>query len=173
VGIIWVGLLKPKLFLKLLSIVCITMTIFNTNNKKVIAYYQDYLKIKQLIDELKLLEKYLFENRIIKQSKTYTVFADDKFTYSTASKLEKILLRDYITNEQQEVFVDIAEKYYNYKLDLEDNNLIYFVRAKNHYYLEDLTRFRFSVLIELKGIVKALIKAELNNMRICPNFQHF
>jgi hypothetical protein len=142
------------------------MTVFNTNNKKVIAYYEDYLKIKQLIADMKLLKEYLLKNRIIKQSKTYTVLMDDKFTYSTASKLDKLLLRDYITNEQQELYLDITEKYYNYNFDLEDNNLINFVNAKNYYNLEDLTQFRFSVLSELKAIVKALIKAELNNTRI-------
>jgi hypothetical protein len=49
------------------------MTVFNTNSKKVLAYYQDYLKIKQLITDMKLLKKYLLENRIIKQSKSYGV----------------------------------------------------------------------------------------------------
>jgi hypothetical protein len=142
------------------------MTVFNTNNKKIIAYYDDYLKIKQLIDDLKLLKEYLLENRIIKQSKTYTVLEDDKYSYTYALKLDKILLRDYITNEQQELYLDITEKYYNYNFDLEDNNLINFVNAKNHYNLEDLTQFRFSVLGYLKAIVKALIKAELNNTRI-------
>jgi hypothetical protein len=142
------------------------MTVFNTNNKKVIAYYEDYLKIKQLITDMKSLKEYLLENRIIKQSKTYTVLMDDKFTYSTASKLDKLLLRDYITNEQQELYLDITEKYYNYNFDLEDNNLINFVNAKNYYNLEDLTQFKISVLGYLKAIIKALIKAELNNTRI-------
>ena len=142
------------------------MTVFNTNNKKVIAYYEDYLKIKQLIADMKLLKKYLLENRIIKQSKTYIVLADDKFSFTHASKLDKILMRDYITNEQREVFLDISEKYYNYNFDLEDNTLINFVNATNYYNLEDLSQFRFSVLIELKAIIKALIKAEINNTRI-------
>jgi len=142
------------------------MTVFNTNNKKVIAYYEDYLKIKQLIADMKLLKKYLLENRIIKQSKTYIVLADDKHSFTYASKLDKILMRDYITNEQREVFLDISEKYYNYNFDLEDNTLINFVNATNYYNLEDLSQFRFSVLIELKAIIKALIKAEINNTRI-------
>ena len=142
------------------------MTVYNTNSKKVIAYYQDYLKIKQLIADMKLLKKYLLENRIIKQSKTYIVLADDKYSFTSASKLDKLLLRDYITKEQQEVYLDITEKYYNYTFDLEDNTLINFVNATNYYNIEDLTQFRFSVLIELKAIIKALIKAEINNTRI-------
>jgi hypothetical protein len=73
------------------------MTVFNTNNKKVHAYYEDYLKIKQLIADLKLLENYLLGEKIIKQSETYTVLAHDKYSYTSASKLDKLLLRDYIT----------------------------------------------------------------------------
>ena len=142
------------------------MTVFNTNSKKVLDYYRDYLIIKQLITDMKLLKKYLLENRIIKQSKTYMVLADDKYSFTYASKLDKLLLRDYITKEQQEVYLDITEKYYNYTFDLEDNTLINFVNATNYYNIEDLTQFRFSVLIELKAIIKALIKAEINNTRI-------
>jgi phage-related protein len=94
------------------------------------------------------------------------VLADDKYSFTYASKLDKLLLRDYITKEQQDVYLDITEKYYNYTFDLEDNTLINFVNAKNYYNLEDLTQFRFSVLIELKAIIKALIKVEINNTRI-------
>jgi hypothetical protein len=142
------------------------MTVFNTNNKKVIAYYEDYLKIKQLITELKLLKKYLLENRIIKQSKTYIVLAHDKYSCTYSSKLDKLLLRDYITKEQQEVFVDIAEKYHNYNYNFSNKELVNIINAKNYYYLEDLSQFRFSVLGYLKAVTKALIKAELNNTRI-------
>jgi hypothetical protein len=142
------------------------MTVFNTNNKKVLAYYQDYLKIKQLITDMKLLKKYLFENRIIKQSKTYMVLADDKYSFTYASKLDKLLLRDYITKEQQEVFVDIAEKYYNYNYDFNNKEVVNIINAKNYYYLEDLSQFRFNVLGYLKAVIKALIKAEINNTRI-------
>jgi hypothetical protein len=108
---------------------------------------------------MKLLKKYLLENKIIKQSKTYTVLANDKFTYSTASKLEKILLRDYIDQLLVLDYLDITKKYYNFDFDLEDNNLINFVNAKNYYNLEDLAQFRFSILNGLKAIVKALIKS--------------
>jgi hypothetical protein len=145
------------------------MTVFNTNNKKIIAYYEDYLKIKQLIDELKLLEAYLLENRIIKQSKTYTVLDDDKYSCTYASKLDKLLLRDYITNEQQELYLGLTEKYHNYYYRSKNNtDLVYvdkiFVRKKNN--LEDLTQFNFYMLDHQKKIIKDLIKAEFNNTPI-------
>jgi hypothetical protein len=93
------------------------------------------LKIKQLIAELKLLEKYLLENRIIKQSKTYTVLEDDKYSYTYALKLDKLLLMDYITNEQQELYLGLTEKYHNYYYISKNNTeLVYvdkiFVRKK-------------------------------------------
>jgi hypothetical protein len=88
------------------------MTVFNTNNKKIIAYYDDYLKIKQLIADIKLLENYLLGGKIIKQSDTYTVLAHDKYSYTHASKLDKLLLRDYITKEQQELYLGLTEKYH-------------------------------------------------------------
>jgi hypothetical protein len=145
------------------------MTVFNTNNKKIIAYYEDYLKIKQLIAELKLLEAYLLENRIIKQSKTYTVLDDDKYSCIYASKLDKLLLRDYITNEQQELYLGLTEKYHNYQYRSKNNtDLVYvdkiFVRKKNN--LEDLTQFNFYMLDHQKKIIKDLIKAEFNNTPI-------
>jgi hypothetical protein len=145
------------------------MTVFNTNNKKIIAYYDDYLKIKQLIDDLKLLKEYLLENRIIKQSKTYTVLEDDKYSYTYALKLDKILLRDYITNEQQELYLDITEKYYNYQYISKNNTELryidkIFVRKKNN--LENLTQFNFYMLERQKKIIKDLIKAEFNNTPI-------
>jgi hypothetical protein len=145
------------------------MTVFNTNNKKVIAYYEDYLKIKQLIADMKLLKEYLLENRIIKQSKTYTVLMDDKYSYTYALKLDKILLRDYITNEQQELYLDITEKYYNYQYISKNNTELryidkIFVRKKNN--LENLTQFNFYMLERQKKIIKDLIKAEFNNTPI-------
>jgi hypothetical protein len=145
------------------------MTVFNTNNKKIIAYYDDYLKIKQLIDDLKLLKEYLLENRIIKQSKTYTVLEDDKYSYTYALKLDKILLRDYITNEQQELYLDITEKYYNYQYISKNNTELryidkIFVRKKNN--LENLTQFNFYMLERQNKIIKDLIKAEFNNTPI-------
>jgi hypothetical protein len=142
------------------------MTVFNINNKEVLDYYRDYLIIKQLITDMKLLKNYLLENRIIKKSKTYMVLADDKFSFIYASKLDKLLLRDYITKEQQDVYLDISKKYNCYILDFEDNTLIFFINATNYYNIEDLTQFRFSELIELKAIIKALIKAEINNTQI-------
>jgi hypothetical protein len=146
------------------------MTVFNTNNKKIIAYYDDYLKIKQLIDDLKLLKEYLLENRIIKQSKTYTVLEDDKYSYTYALKLDKILLRDYITNEQQELYLDISEKYYNYNFrgknftDLVYVDTIFIPFKKKN--LENLTQFNFYMLERQKKIIKELIKAEFNNTPI-------
>jgi hypothetical protein len=146
------------------------MTVFNTNNKKVHAYYEDYLKIKQLIADLKLLENYLLGEKIIKQSETYTVLAHDKYSYTSASKLDKLLLRDYITKEQQEVYLDITEKYHNYTYKIIDNyELVYidkiFVRGKKDNF-EVLTQFKFSRLERQKKIIKDLIKAEFNNIPI-------
>jgi hypothetical protein len=146
------------------------MTVFNTNNKKVIAYYEDYLKIKQLIADMKSLKEYLLENRIIKQSKTYTVLEDDKYSYTYALKLDKILLRDYITNEQQELYLDISEKYYNYNFrgknftDLVYVDTIFIPFKKKN--LENLTQFNFYMLERQKKIIKELIKAEFNNTPI-------
>jgi hypothetical protein len=145
------------------------MTVFNTNNKKVIAYYEDYLKIKQLIADMKLLKEYLLEGKIIKQSDTYTVLAHDKYSCTYASKLDKLLLRDYITNEQQELYLDITEKYHNYYYRSKNNtDLVYvdkiFVRKKNN--LEDLTQFNFYMLERQKKFIKDLIKAEFNNTPI-------
>lgn len=143
------------------------MTVFETSNKKVIYYYGDYQRIKKLIADMLDLKNYLIENKIIKQNKTYVVLHNDKFSYSSSSKLKKVLLRDYITKEQQEIFIDIIEKYYKYSFDQNNNGeFVNVVNAPNPYCLNDLPQFYFSALYRFKKVIKTLIRYELNNKRI-------
>lgn len=143
------------------------MTVFETSNNLIISYYSDYQRIKQLIKDMEMLKTYLLENNIIKQSESYTVLKHDKFSYSYSLKLNKLLLKEYITTNQQEIYLDITDKYYNYVYNINNNNeIVNLVNSRNLYNLTDLTQFRMNKLLELKYIIKTLIKTELNNKRI-------
>jgi len=143
------------------------MTLYETTNQTIINYYEDYKNIKKLITEMKLLYNHLIENKIIKQSQNYIALYNDKFGYSSASKLDKILLKDFITSEQKEFHKNITYKYCDYFFNLIDGGLM---KKQNRNYdmynTETLTQFKLYKLREYNKIIKKLIKYEITNKAI-------
>ena len=55
--------------------------IFQTEDLEIIELYNQYHIIKQMIEELQNLHKYLFGENLIKKSLNYIVLHNDKFTF--------------------------------------------------------------------------------------------
>lgn len=146
------------------------MTVYNIDHlpfeeqEKMLILYDDYNKVNDLINEMKLLKSHLKDNNIIKQSKNYIVLSNDSFSYTSSTKLGKIFLKDYITNETQELFKYIFIKYNIFKINIFDGNELMINKCYNKSFvdIEILSTFRFDLLNEFKQIIKILIKKGLN-----------
>lgn len=150
------------------------MTIYETDNEQVITYYEYYLNLKTLINELKELKKYLNDNNIIKRSDGYIVLKNDKFGYRSYKKYRKILLNNYISQDKimfvEKLFM-IIQKYQLYD-GRNDYELIY--NSEINLSSEEIKEMTLDVfglldldtLINIKLKLRKLIEAELFNIHI-------
>ena len=138
-------------------------TIYNTTDENIISIYNDYVNIKQIITRMKMLKNKLLAEKIIKESNSYIVLANDKFSYTSSSKLTKVLIKDYISNDHR-TYHDIDKKYYKYNIRDEvmyhDNDDTYIQ------FIDTIGTFRFNDMYELKYKLKRLLKCKLLNINI-------
>ena len=108
--------------------------IFQTEDLEIIELYNQYHIIKQMIEELQNLHKYLFGENLIKKSLNYIVLHNDKNRNKVISK--KIPNLDvYELNGASDIFVDQIKILENAKeihlIDSSWSVLIYFLSFHN------------------------------------------
>ena len=142
--------------------------IYQTENQEIISINTEYQRLIEFINKLKRLKGYLLDNNIIKQSPNYTVLFNDKFSYSAYSKYEKIVLKDFVTEDELNFYNDLQLKYSYYTITLEDE-LVYVSSREctKEYYMSysksDIAGFKYGNMYELKQKLKQVLKHKLEN----------